>query len=295
MKVLVLGGTRYFGKRLVDLLAWNGHQVTVASTGKTAVQFNGAVERVTVDRKSIDSLATISQGRHWDVVYDQLCFNEYEAAIAVEIFAKKVSHFVLTSSQSVYDKGIGVEESDFDAKTYIPNKNCENSYQEGKRLAEKILAGQSNFSTTIIRFPIVLGLDDYTRRLHWHVARVKFEKDIYFPNPSAKLAFISSEEAAKFMAWLLDRKIFGPINACSSAFMSLLELIQIIEEKVGTKAILTANASDENKSPYGVKDDLAMSNSRAIELKFPFMTLDNWLPNLISEITKQSVIGDVSR
>ena len=54
MKVLVLGGTRYFGKRLVDLLAWNGHQVTVASTGKTAVQFNGAVERVTVDRKSID-------------------------------------------------------------------------------------------------------------------------------------------------------------------------------------------------------------------------------------------------
>lgn len=50
MKILVLGGTKFFGKILVNMLTQEGHAVTVASTGATPVVFELPVERLYLDR-----------------------------------------------------------------------------------------------------------------------------------------------------------------------------------------------------------------------------------------------------
>jgi len=54
MNVLILGGTRFVGKRLVHLLAEQGHDITVASRGKTIVSFPNNVQRLKLDRASRD-------------------------------------------------------------------------------------------------------------------------------------------------------------------------------------------------------------------------------------------------
>ena len=50
MKVLVLGGTGFISRRLVDLLLKDGADVTMATSGRTPNPFGDAVEEVKVDR-----------------------------------------------------------------------------------------------------------------------------------------------------------------------------------------------------------------------------------------------------
>ncbi|MGR4032399.1 NAD-dependent epimerase/dehydratase family protein, partial [Bacillus sp. ZZQ-131] len=50
-KVLVLGGTRFFGKHLVEYLLQAGHDVTIATRGVTEDSFGSAVKRIIVDRE----------------------------------------------------------------------------------------------------------------------------------------------------------------------------------------------------------------------------------------------------
>lgn len=49
---LVIGGTRYFGKLLVQRLVRAGHRVTIATRGYAPDPFGSRIERVRVDRRS---------------------------------------------------------------------------------------------------------------------------------------------------------------------------------------------------------------------------------------------------
>lgn len=37
MNILILGGTRFFGKKLVDLCIQNGHNVTILTRGQSGI------------------------------------------------------------------------------------------------------------------------------------------------------------------------------------------------------------------------------------------------------------------
>ena len=46
MKILVLGGTRFFGVHLVCALLEDGHEVTIATRGRTPDSFGSQVSRI---------------------------------------------------------------------------------------------------------------------------------------------------------------------------------------------------------------------------------------------------------
>src|SRR4051812_48335920 len=118
MKILVLGGTRFVGKRLVHLLADQGHDVTVGSRGKTIVSFPENVRRLKLDRASKESMASALRDSRWDIVYDQICFYADDAASAVEVLAGKASRYVLCSSAAVYINPLDASEDAFDPLSY---------------------------------------------------------------------------------------------------------------------------------------------------------------------------------
>ncbi|GGG17723.1 NAD-dependent epimerase/dehydratase family protein [Paenibacillus aceti] len=90
-KVLVLGGSRYFGKRLVQLLASAGqYQVTVATRGLTKVELAGEVQQVVLDRTDERALREVAQSGPWDIVYDNICYSPNEALAAVQAFEGQV-------------------------------------------------------------------------------------------------------------------------------------------------------------------------------------------------------------
>lgn len=118
--VLVLGGTRFFGKRLVEKLIHDGDSaVTILTRGVTADDFGDHVTRLAVDRTDEEALARAAGGGVWDVVYDNICYSPDEAAAAVRIFAGRTKKYILTSSLSVYDpQPEALTEADFDPEHY---------------------------------------------------------------------------------------------------------------------------------------------------------------------------------
>jgi nucleoside-diphosphate-sugar epimerase len=288
-KILVLGGTRFFGKKLVNLLLEEA-DVTIATRGKTEDSFGKRVTRLQLDREVNQSLKSAVETRDWDIIYDNICYSPQAAQDACEIFAGKVKRYIFTSTMAVYELGKGRRiEEEFEPYTHPIQlgKRSDFSYEEGKRLAESVFFQRASFPVCAVRFPIVLGTDDYTNRLKFHIDHVREGLPIEIPNlKSLKsiMSFISSDEAAKFLAWLGNQDIQGAINACSKGELSLKNILAFVEETVGKKAIIEGNSNGEHLSPFGITDSWCMNTSKAKKAGFAFKSISDWFPQLVKEL-----------
>ncbi|WP_042477167.1 NAD-dependent epimerase/dehydratase family protein [Bacillus ndiopicus] len=289
-RILVLGGTRFFGRKLVELLLAEGHQVTIATRGKTGNPFGDNVEHIVVDRTKKNDLQSLMENRTFDIVYDNICYSPNEAKAFCDVFNGKIGKLVFTSTLSTYeiDGAVKVEE-DFDPYNYaIRMGDTEDfTYGEGKRQAEAVFFEYAEFPVVAVRFPIVMGVDDYTERLHFHVKRVAQEEPIGFVDMDAEMSFIHAEEAARFLLWAGQTAVEGPFNATATGAITLQGLMDLVEKATGKKAKIALLGDDEIRSPYAVPKSWYMKNDKATEAGFEFSKLDSWLENLVQDIAKQ--------
>jgi len=291
MNILVLGGTRFFGKKLVELCIENGHDVTILTRGQSGNPFGTAVKQLIVDRDDQDALENALAHTTWDIVYDNICYSPNEAHTICELLKGKTKKLVFTSTLSTYEvDGKMKKEEDFDPYHYqiLMGDRDEFSYGEGKRQAEAVLFKEASFPVVAVRFPIVMGEHDYTRRLHFHVERILHDQPISLPNIDAQMSYITDEEAAEFLYFVGVTPIEGPYNATASGAISLKELLALIEEESGKRAkISLVGGDEESQSPYGVPADWYMTNAKAEKAGFTFSQLHEWLPKLVKTLVKQ--------
>ncbi|WP_322922875.1 NAD-dependent epimerase/dehydratase family protein [Paenibacillus campi] len=289
--VLVIGGTRFFGKNLVELLLERGNKVTLLTRGQTSDPFGDGIQRLVADRTDEAALRQAVGDKHYDVVFDNICYTPQEAQAACRIFGGKTERYIVTSSLSVYPfQSEPLHEHDVDTLHMAINDDPEASfdYAEGKRQVEAVFLQQTRFAAAAVRFPIVLGPNDYTKRLHFHVGRVLRGEPIIIPNPDVCMNFIHEEEAARFLYWLgLDRELTGAINARSEEEITLVALINEIERQTGCRAIVQSKGEESNQSPFGVPDSWVMDTSLAFREGFRFYRLSEWLPELISYVAAE--------
>lgn len=289
-KILVLGGTRFFGRKLVELLIADRHDVTIVTRGKLANPFGDKVKHLIVDRRDTEAFSKAVEGEYYDIVYDNICYSPNEAKAFCDIFNGKMGKLVFTSTLATYAAdGKAKCEADFNPYTYnIQMGDTEDfTYGEGKRQAEAVLFKYATCPVVAVRFPIVMGLDDYTKRLHFHVEHVANEEAIGFVNMDAEMSFILAEEAGQFLKWVGLTDIEGPFNATAQGTISLKDLIAFVEKAIGKKAKITLVGSDEVRSPYAIPASWYMTTEKAQKEGFAFSKLNDWLPGLINEIAKQ--------
>jgi len=107
MKILVLGGGTFVGRRMVDLLIREGHQTTVLNRGKTTGDLPPGVERLVGDRTSTESMRAALDGTNWDAVIDVSGFvmaaggGEFEELLA--LLDGRVGAYVFVSSIMAYE------------------------------------------------------------------------------------------------------------------------------------------------------------------------------------------------
>lgn len=89
-RILVLGGNRFFGRRLVSLLLNEGCSVTVLNRGSKPDPFAGRAKLLVCDRSDEQAFRTALENQEFDVVFDQVCFNSLDALVACEVFAHLV-------------------------------------------------------------------------------------------------------------------------------------------------------------------------------------------------------------
>jgi nucleoside-diphosphate-sugar epimerase len=281
---LILGGTQFVGKRLVQLLIDEGVEVTIATRGLASDAFGNQVSRLIINRENAESLEIAFKDKKWDVVFDQTCYSSQEALDTLKALNGKVQKYVFTSSQAVYDFGTNHLEESFNPLNFQPVLKSRRDYigyvgyQEAKRAAEAILFQNADFPVVAVRFPIIIGEDDYTNRLQFHVEHVKEGKPMFIEHPDFRYSFIDSGEAASFLVSMAKSDFEGPINPGSEEDISLGELIRLIENLTGTEAKLN---NDGTPSPYNLPGSWSVNTSLVQSLGFRLTSLDRLLKSLI--------------
>jgi nucleoside-diphosphate-sugar epimerase len=275
MNILILGGTRFFGKKLVQSLVDNGHSVTVFS--RREVDFPQAVSFIKGDRIKAESLKQLDTCK-WDVVFDQICFNASDAKLLLDSI--KTNYLVYTSSASVYmvEGGRSLTEDQINTSEMEVRYETDVEYHTGKQLAEAYYLN-SGVKTACVRFPFIMGEDDYTHRLKWHVDKIKSGEEIYFPNIDAIFPILHSSKAAEFLSWLVDHQISGPINISTKDPISLKQLVNAIEDICGKELIRSEDK--ESHSPYGIAKDVELNCEKLLVAGFNLDSWHDWLDNLI--------------
>lgn len=280
MKILVIGGTRFFGVHTVNALLAQGHDVTIATRGNAPDPYGKAVKRIILERTSETSMKNALGGRHYDVVIDKIAYCSNDIKYAME--ALDCDKYIYMSSTAVYDPlHRDTVESDFDGVSGKPVW-CDRgdfSYGEVKRQAEYALwqkyAGRNWIA---VRYPFVVGKDDYTKRLLFYVEHTVKSIPMHIDNPDRQMGLICSEEAGRFMAYLVDQDLRGAVNGSAEGTISIREILAYVEKKTGAKAVMDAAGES---APYNGTPEYSIHTEKAKALGFRFSALGDWIFALI--------------
>jgi nucleoside-diphosphate-sugar epimerase len=281
MNILILGGTRYIGKHIISSLLSKNYNVTIATRGKTPDPFGDLINRIVInERNDIIDIQEKLKGRFFDIIIDNLAFDSNNVKILLEnIECKK---YLFTSSAAVYDKHINTVETDFSPFDYPIKwvwRDEGISFREGKRLAEATVFQYYNkFNPIAVRLPFVIGKDDYTKRMYYYIYNIINKKPLNINNMDNRISFVNSQEAGKFISFLIGTNYVGPINGCNNGTVKLRQLIEYVEDKTQVKAIYDSNSEP---APYNDQPDHYISNTLALDLGFAFTDLSNWIYKLI--------------
>lgn len=280
MKILVVGGTRYFGIPMVNALLTKGHDVTIATRGNAKVDFEGEVNYVTLDRMDSSSVKRALENQKFDVIIDKIAYSSNDVKTLLENVI--CERYIQMSTCSVYlNEHANISEDEFVTSDYpLVWMDRIKDYATTKRNAERaVLEYMAPSACTFVRYPIVLGENDYTRRLCFYIEHINNEQAMFVDDLDEAMAFIHEKDAGEFIAYLADHPINGAVNGCSSGTVKISEIISYIEKKLGKKAILSENG---DAAPFnGRKDTLSFNTEKAEKAGFVFPDLNSWLYKLI--------------
>lgn len=296
-KILLIGGTRYVGKLLVQRLVSAGHDVTIATRGNAADPFGARIRRIRVDRRNERAMQAVFAGSDWDVIYDQVCSSPLDAAISVRIFQGKVKRYIMTSTIDVY-RGLLGQDAPFSeqrlavmaqpidtAYPWLDAKREVESYISGKQQAEAYLYRDGSLPLVTVRLGHVLGgPEDFTERLAHYVDMVRLHAPLRYSNAAAASSFTSAQRASDFLLWAGAQQFTGPVNAACDGPLSAFDIYQrigvLVGEPVNTVPVAPPAAPGE-LSPFDYPAPCWMDTSRAASLGYGFGHSDDWLDEMI--------------
>jgi len=290
MNILMLGGTTYFGRRLVHLLMEYGHDITVATRGKTEDDFGDAVKRVQIDRTDAESMNRVFANQSYDVVYDQICFNPREAKISVDVFGERIGRYIFTSSMAVYGhKDDEITEEDFRPDHYAYDLAAEQySYDEGKRQAEAYFFQHAPFSVVAVRVAMVVSGDDYTGRVDYYVSHVAHDESIGVFETEHPITYVTASDVAAFLRFLGTKTDYtGPINAGNTGYLSIQDFSREIGKQFASIPQFHVGKHGDKEhplSPYAMFPwTWKLSNAKAKALGFEFPDVPDAIPDMVHE------------
>ena len=234
MKILIIGGTRFLGRHLVNSARARGHQVTLFNRGQTNTHLFRQVEKIQGDReKDLDQLA----GRNWDAVIDTCGYFPRIVKMSAKALKEKVENYIFISSISVYSdfSKIGINESDPVGK--MEDETLEEitgeSYGPLKALCEKAVQDVFGIDSLIIRPGLIVGPHDPTDRFTYWPVRVARGGDVLAPDrPDVLTQIIDVRDLSNFIIDMMVQSVCGVFNATGPdyalSFGRLLDTCKLI-------------------------------------------------------------------
>jgi 2'-hydroxyisoflavone reductase len=215
MNILIIGGTRFLGRHLVDSARARGHNLTLFNRGKSNPGLFPDLETIQGDREhDIEKLF----GRTWDAAIDTCGYVPRIVRLSATGLAGSVERYVFISSISVFASfgKIGMDESDPVGK--LEDESVEEitgeTYGPLKALCERAVQEVYGDRALIIRPGLIVGPNDPTDRFTYWPVRVARGGDVLAPEkPEAPVQIIDVRDLSEFTLQLIEENASGIYNA----------------------------------------------------------------------------------
>lgn len=237
MRLLVLGGTGFVGRAVVDASRARGDEVTVLNRG-----LRPPVPGVTAlvgDRTAGAGLAALAGGT-WDRVVDTWSGAPRVVRAAAAALTGRAEHYTYVSSRSVYADGATAPMAeDAPVVDASPDAGDEVDYATAKRGGE-LAAERFGGDVLLARAGLILGPYEDVGRLPWWLGRLARGGPTLAPGPrDLPLQYIDARDLAAFILDAAAERRTGPYNVVSPpGHTTTGELLEIAAAVTGGRAEL---------------------------------------------------------
>jgi 2'-hydroxyisoflavone reductase len=225
MRILTVGGTRFFGRAFVEEAARRGHEVTVFHRGESEPVDFPDVEHLHGDR---NGQVEIRAGRSWDAVLDTCAFVPRQVRDLAEAIGDRVGHYTLVSSLSVHpdDLPVGATEETPTHQPPFPDTEdvTEETYGPLKVACEAEAAAAFAGRLLVIRPGYIVGPHDPTDRFTYWVRRAAAGGEMLAAGPpDASIQGIDARDLGAFVLGRIEASdtdtygVVGPAEPTTTA------------------------------------------------------------------------------
>ena len=242
MRILILGGTRFLGRALVEAALAQRPPAYPVQPRPSDPGIFSEVEQLHGDR---DGGLTALAGRSWDAVIDTCGYVPRIVRQSAELLAPSVEHYTFVSTLSVYAdaRQPGITEAyplgrladesveEITGETYGPLKVlCESA-------VEQAFPGRA----LVVRPGLIVGPHDFSDRFSYWPYRLGRGGEVLAPGrPSRPVQFIDVRDLAEWLVRMVEARQAGVFNAGGAAgILTMQALLEACRREAGSQAQLT--------------------------------------------------------
>jgi 2'-hydroxyisoflavone reductase len=292
VRLLVLGGTVFLGRAVVEAALARGHEVTLFNRGRQNPELFPGVERLRGDRDR--DLSALS-GRTWDAVVDPSGFTAEQVRATAELLAEAVDRYTFVSTIAVYPRfpERGMDET-------APLHEGSGSYGADKARAEEAAEAAMPGRVLHVRAGLLVGPHDPTDRFTYWPRRVAAGGDVLAPGrPERPVQFVDARDVAEWIVSAAEGRLAGPFNVTGPAEpLTMAELVEACRRVSGSdarfvwvddSALLAAKVEPWSELPLwwpetepDARGFLSIDVSRALAAGLAFRPLDETIRDTLA-------------
>ena len=244
-RALVIGGTLFIGRALVEQLLARGDDVVIMHRG-TSTPFGSRVGELHCDRNDVDAVRSVLQDSRFDVVYDNVydwqrgtTAEQVSAAAVAAAAAGSLRRYVFTSSVAAY---AGTAESD--ESSPLAAADHPNLYAAQKAESERVLFAlhrDEGIPVSTLRPTFIYGPHNPFDREAFFWDRMRADRPIIVPDDGARLmqwVHVGDVARAAVRAGDEPRAIGRAYNLANYPPITQIEYVQLLANVAGRHAQL---------------------------------------------------------
>ncbi|MEV6830718.1 NAD-dependent epimerase/dehydratase family protein [Amycolatopsis sp. NPDC051102] len=247
-RVLVLGGSWFLGRSIVDAALATGADVTTFRRGKSGEDATG-VRTIRGDRTDPADLRRLAAEGPWDAVLDTSGFVPREELAVARALEPVAARYVFVSTVSVYEgwptEPLTDESPVLDAPSSAgpdygfdgdPGPSVYGFTKAGcERAVNEVFGVERAVS---LRPGVILGPREYVGRLPWWLRRVERGGLVLAPGrPERSIQPVDVRDVASFALHAVGANLSGSFNLTGSGNETMEDLLHACRQAVGSDAV----------------------------------------------------------
>ena len=231
VRVLVLGGTLFLGRHIVEAALARGHEVVLFNRGRRNPHLFPQIEKLRGDR---DGDVAALRGRRFEAVIDPSGYRPEQVRAVTDVLGGAMAHYIFISSISAYREFPPHRLFDEDA----PLAQGDQGYGALKARCEETLEETIPSRVARVRPGLIVGPHDPTDRFTYWPRRVGRGGNVLAPGrPDRPVQLVDVRDLSEWCVRLAEHQRVGVFNAVGPG--STLTMGRLLEDCAAVTGNLT--------------------------------------------------------